>query len=356
MKILVLTRYSQLGSSSRYRFYKYIPLLQQKGFDFTVHELLGDNYINSLYNKTHLPIYEIIKKYVQRIFILLAKNRYDIIWLQQEAFPWIPSIFERALLKTNIPIVVDYDDAFFHRYDRHNSKIVRFFLKNKIDKIMIHSNVIVAGNQYLADRAIKNGSKKVVILPTVIDINLYHTRFQSEKKTFTIGWIGSPHNAKYILSIQSALKEVFNKGDVKIILVGSGEIKIDSLQLEIKKWNESTEVEEIRNFDVGIMPLEDNYWERGKCGFKLIQYMACSIPVIASPVGVNTKIVKHGVNGFLAENDNEWIKYFLILKSNEKLRTEMGRNGRTLVEENFTLQITSPQLEQIFRDVHVLKK
>lgn len=353
MKILVLTRYSSLGSSSRYRFYKYIPYLQPKGFDFTIHTLLGDKYINHLYCKTRLPFYEIIKEYLQRIFILLTKNRYDIIWLQQEAFPWIPAIFEKALLKTNIPIVVDYDDAFFHRYDRHNSKIVRFFLKNKIDQIMSISNVVVAGNQYLADRALKNKSKKVVILPTVIDINLYQTRFQSEEKLFTIGWIGSPHNAKYITTIQCALKEMSYYGDVKVILVGSGEIILEGLPLEIKEWNESTEVEEILNFDVGIMPLEDNYWERGKCGFKLIQYMACGIPVIASPVGVNTQIVKHGVNGFLAGNDNEWIKYLLILKNDEKLRTEMGRNGRKLVEENYTLQIIAPQLEQIFRDVQV---
>ena len=101
------------------------------------------------------------------------------------------------------------------------------------------------------------------------------------------------------------------------------------------------------------MPLADNYWERGKCGFKLIQYMACGIPVIASPIGVNTQIVKHGVNGFLAGNDKEWIKYFLILKKDEKLRTEMGRNGHKLVEENYSFQITAPQLEQIFRNIHV---
>lgn len=348
MKILVLTRYSSLGASSRYRFYQYIPYFQEIGAQITIEPLLGDNYINYLYNKTNVPLFEIIKKYFERTLLLLKKNNYDIIWLQQEAFPWLPAWFESALTKSKIPLIVDYDDAFFHRYDQHSSKAVRYLLKDKIDRVMNDADLVVAGNRYLADRAIKNKTKKVVILPTVVDINRYSTESFSDNKSFSIGWVGSPSTVKYLSVIQNALEEIYKLGDVKVVLVGSGLIEIENLQIEIRKWNESTEVKDIQSFDVGVMPLTDSLWERGKCGFKLIQYMACGKPVIASPIGVNVEIVKHGENGFLASNQKEWIKYFEILRNDRELRKQMGIAGRKLVEEKYSLQVSAPKLIQEF--------
>ena len=351
MKILVLTRYSSLGASSRYRFYQYIPYFQDQGAQITIEPLLGDNYINYLYNKTNIPLIEIIKKYFERIFSLLKKNKFDIIWLQQEAFPWLPAWFETALTKSKIPLIVDYDDAFFHRYDQHSSNAVKFFLKYKIDKVMNSADLVVAGNRYLSDRAIKNKTKKVVILPTVVDINCYSTESLSDDKLFTIGWIGSPSTAKYLFVIQNALEVIYKLGDVKVVLVGSGSMEMENLPLEIRKWNESTEVKDIQSFDVGIMPLTDSLWERGKCGFKLIQYMACGKPVVASPIGINAEIVKHGVNGFLANNQEEWVKYFEILRNDRDLRKRMGIAGRKLVEEKYSLQVNAPKLIQEFKNL-----
>jgi glycosyltransferase involved in cell wall biosynthesis len=189
----------------------------------------------------------------------------------------------------------------------------------------------------------------VEVLPTVVDLEKFQYKTQTEKETFTIGWIGSPHTAKYLNTIQSALKELSLKTDVKIIFVGSGDFVLDNVLYEKREWSESTEVEEIQEFDVGIMPLIDSPWERGKCGFKLIQYMASSKPVIASPVGVNVEIVKNGVNGFLAKNSEEWIKYFMVLKNNFNLRKEMSTAGRKIVEENYSLQIVAPKLTKIFK-------
>ncbi len=351
MKILVLTRYSSLGASSRYRFYQYIPYFQDQGAEITIQPLLGNNYINHLYKKTQLPFVEIIKKYLERIIILLKKNKYDIIWLQQEAFPWLPAWFERAFTKSKIPLIVDYDDAFFHRYDQHRSNAVKFFLKDKIDKVMNGADLVVAGNQYLSDRAIKNKTKKVIILPTVVDIDRYSTKSFTDNKFFTIGWIGSPSTAKYVSVIHNALREIYKQGDVRVVLVGSGFLKIENLPLEIKEWNETTEVKDIQSFDVGIMPLTDSLWERGKCGFKIIQYMACGKPVIASPVGVNVEIIQHSVNGFLANNSEEWIKYLTILKSDINLRMKMGAAGRKLAEDKYSLQLTAPKLFELFQNI-----
>jgi glycosyltransferase involved in cell wall biosynthesis len=351
MEILALTRYSTSGASSRFRFYQFIPFLEQYGWNVTVNALLKENYISFLYTKTPLPLFNIIESYFARVLLLLRKNRYDIIWLQQEAFPWIPAWFETALLKSNIPLVVDYDDAFFHRYDQHKSKIIQLLLKDKIDRVMNSADVVIAGNDYLAERAIKNNSKKVVILPTVVDIVNYKPVSHKKNGLFTIGWIGAPSTAKYIFTIQEALKEIALEDNVKIVFVGSGDIQMENVPVEIRKWDETTEVKEIQSFDVGIMPLDDTDWEKGKCGFKLIQYMACGKPVIGSPIGVNSKIIVDGENGYLANNIEEWIKYFRIIKNEYELRDKMGSVGRAWVEEKYSLQVIAPKLIQIFNNL-----
>lgn len=349
MKVLVLTRYTRLGASSRYRMFQYLPLLEKNGWQIEVHSLLGDKYINALYGKTSFPLFELIKSYWKRIRLLLKKEKYDLIWLQQEAFPWIPSYMETFLLNGKTPIVVDYDDAFFHRYDQHKNPLIRFFLRKKIDRIMEISSTVVVCNNYLAQRAKDSKAKRVELLPTVVDLNLYKLKTPSGKETFTIGWVGSPHTAKYLDAIKPILSELMEDENVKVSILGSGKYVLPGAQFI--NWTEETEIENIRTFDVGIMPLDNTSWERGKCGFKLIQYMACGIPVIASPIEINTKIVNHRVNGFLAETLDGWKEYFELLKDNVKLREEMGLQGRKTVEENYTLQVSTPKLMNILKSV-----
>lgn len=349
MKVLVLTRYSRLGASSRYRMFQYLPLLQKEDMQFEIHCLLGDNYINALYGKASFPLVEIIRSYSKRFWMLLNKGKYDLIWLQQEALPWLPSFAEMLLLRGKTPVVVDYDDAFFHRYDQHKNHLIRFLLRKKIDRIMEISSTVVVCNDYLALRAKDSNAKRVELLPTVIDLKLYKTKTQNDKKTFTIGWVGSPHTARYLDAVKPALYELMKDENVKVVILGSG--KYDLPGAQFIDWQEETEIENIRTFDVGIMPLDNTSWERGKCGFKLIQYMACGIPVIASPVEINKIIVNHSVNGFLAETEEGWSEYFKLLQKNTQLRLEMGLQGRKTVEANYTLEVAAPKLINILKSV-----
>ena len=351
MKLLILSRYGYSGSSSRYRIIQYLPFLEKEGWQITIHSLLDDNYVQKFYLKEPLPKADIIRSYLKRINILLHSEKYDLIWLQQEAFPWLPPFIETFLLKSKIPLVVDHDDAFFHRYDLHKWSIVRKILGKKIDRTMKLSNLVIVGNAYLAERA-SLSSQNVKILPTVIDILKYNPdqKFKEPHDKFIIGWIGSPPNACYVKNIEGPLGQFCNQFNGKLNIVGAGEAFETPFPFENIEWNEETEVDEIKKFDVGIMPLTDSPWERGKCGFKLIQYMACGIPVIASPVGVNNEIVKEGVNGFLANTDADWFKYLKILENNPDLRKQMGLNGRKLVEEKFTLQVNSPILTKLLKE------
>jgi glycosyltransferase involved in cell wall biosynthesis len=188
----------------------------------------------------------------------------------------------------------------------------------------------------------------VEILPSVIDLSKYPgIQGKTQEGLFTIGWIGSPSTTRHLLEAESALKQVCRNRDGKIVLIGAGENPFSGLMATIREWNEEHEAEEIGDFDVGIMPLPDNPWERGKCGFKLIQYMACGKPVVASPVGMNREIVVDGVNGFLASSREEWVRALERLKSDTVLCRTMGANGRRMVEEKYCLQVTAPRLHRL---------
>jgi len=328
--------------------FQFLPHLENKGIEYTIHVLLGDWYVNALYSGERISKLKIAASYFQRIKALLRRSTYDIIWMQQEAFPWIPAWIEKLILGKKKPIIVDYDDAFFHRYNMHPSKIIRTFLGKKIDRIMEHSSAVVAGNSYLANHAKESKAKSIVIIPTVVDTNIYTPSIDKQQDVFTIGWIGSPHTAKYLKVIENPLSILSKEKDTVISIVGSGPFSMDDCPLQIIKWSEADEVSLIQQFDVGVMPLSDNPWERGKCGFKLIQYMACGIPVIASPVGVNSSIVQQGINGYLANSDEEWITCILKLKNSPELRNEMGRAGRRMAEEKYSLHVAFLQLISLF--------
>jgi glycosyltransferase involved in cell wall biosynthesis len=350
MKILILPRYEHQAASSRYRFYQYIPYLKAQGWEVTVKPLLSNNYIKYLYEKIPLPVSEILLGYFERIIQILNKKKFDLIWLQQEAFPWIPSFIENIIVSRKTKIVADYDDAFFHRYDQNKNLIVRSLLKDKIDSVMEYSNMVLAGNNYLLERA-KLNNKNVKLFPTVVDTNTFKNINPIKDDVFTIGWIGSPGTSKYIKLIEDVLKEVSLEKDIRINLIGANNIKINGVSLNHIKWDQNTEVEEISKFDVGIMPLPDNPWERGKCGFKLIQYLSCKVPVIGSPVGVNRDIISNGFNGFQANSTDEWIKYLRLLKNDKKSALNMGENGRKFVEEKYSLQRNVVKLIDYFNEI-----
>ncbi len=350
MKILILPRYEPQAASSRYRFYQYIPYLNAKRWEVTVKPLLSNNYIKYLYYKTPLPVTEIIQGYFKRIIQLLNKKKFDLIWLQQELLPWIPSVFENILVRGDIKIVADYDDAFFHRYDQSKSLFIRSLLRNKIDSVMKYADMVLAGNNYLLERAELN-NRKVILFPTVVDLNKFKNSNPIKDDFFTIGWIGSPGTSKYLQIIEDALKEVSLDEDIRINLIGANKIKINGVSINHIQWDENTEVEEISKFDIGIMPLPDNPWERGKCGFKLIQYLSCNVPVIGSPVGVNKDIIINGVNGFQANSTDEWIKYIRLLKNDKELMLKMGRNGRRFVDKKYSLQKNAVKIIDYFSEL-----
>jgi glycosyltransferase involved in cell wall biosynthesis len=352
MKILLLSRYDRLGASSRHRSYQYLAYLRSLGHVVEVSPLLSNLYVQRLYSGERRPIVEIGIAYMHRITQLLKSSSYDLIWLEYEAFPWVPHWLEVLLSgpASKIPCVVDYDDAIYHRYDQHASSLVRQVLGKKIDCVMREAALVIAGNEYIATRARNAGAKRVEIIPTVVNLDRYPVQPVPLNDMFTIGWIGTPQTWHYLMEVREALKTVCEGGMARVVIVGPTAINLEGVPFETRPWKEETEIQEISKFDVGIMPLVDSPWERGKCGYKLIQYMACSRPVIASPIGVNSSIVEHGTNGYLARSSEEWTTSLKALQANRSLRNRMGLAGRTKVEKHYCVSVMAPQFAQLLAD------
>ncbi len=342
MKIYIFTKYTHLGASSRYRTFQYLPSLKQCGHTAVVSPLFDDAYLARKYKSGKAHPLDVVRALFRRLLGVFKVPRQSIVLIEYELLPYCPAVLERWLVWRGCRIVVDYDDAIFHNYDTHRFFWVRALLSRKIATVMRIADRVIVGNEYLAEYAQAAGASHLDILPTVIDLDRYkHSISSGDKPLFTIGWLGSPSTARYLNLIQPALAELCKNSVIRIRLIGSEPINLDGVPAEFIPWTESGEVNDICALDVGIMPLPDEPWAKGKCGFKLIQYMACGIPVVASPVGVNSKIVCHGQEGYLADTNDEWIDALRQLASSPQLRGRMGLAGRHKVEAHYCLQVTA---------------
>ena len=352
MKILLLSRYPRIGASSRLRTIQYLPYLVREGIEVQAIPFFDDAHLHALYSgspkKTSSVAY--ISNRVRQIWVRPAP---DMVWVEYEALPWIPWLIERAVLPRGVPIVSGYDDAIFRRYDTHRIGAVRAILGRKIEHVMAASDLVMAGNPVISDYAHCAGAQRVERVPTVVDLDSYAVRATAfDENTLRVGWIGTPETWQALAHpIHKVLDPLLaNRGALFRAVGASMEVETTGT-LEILPWAEDTEVSLIQSMDIGVMPLPDTPWTRGKCGYKLIQYMACGLPVVASPVGVNKDIVEHGVNGFLATSEDEWRLAIDTLLSDAELRGRMGAAGRKKIEEHYSLQVWGPRVASLLRSV-----
>jgi glycosyltransferase involved in cell wall biosynthesis len=348
IRLMLLPRYDRQGASSRLRSYQFIPFLTEVGIDVEIFPFFHSGYLAALYRKGHRSFGNVLTSYIARLRTLVRGREYDAVWLEKEVFPWIPFLFERGFLRRH-RIIVDYDDAIFHNYDENKSAIIRRVLGTKIDHVMQSASLVTVGNSYLAARAERAGARRIEYLPTVVDTARY-SAVGACKARCNIGWIGTPKTAAYLHLVQPALRNINKAYGARAVLIGSGAIKL-GVPAEIHSWFEDTEAQKLTAIDIGIMPLPDEPWERGKCGYKLIQYMAAGIPVVASPVGVNVDIIRDGVNGFLASSVAEWETALTKLACDADLRTTMGMAGRAMIEQRFSTRVVAPKLAKLIREV-----
>lgn len=352
IKALALPKYGRMGASSRLRFAQYLPWLLQDGVQITAQPLLSDELLLTRYRRGSYGLWPLLRAYAGRWKTLLQRRHFDVLWIEKEALPWLPLWLELALLR-GVPYVLDYDDAIFHNYDQHPNSWVRRLFGRRLDRLMAGATLVVGGNHYLAQRARDAGAPWVEVVPTVIDLERYAYMPKNQAvvpaadKLPRIVWIGSPATVHYLQMLHEPLRALAERHSYVLRVIGGGAVELPGVQVEVLPWSEATEVDNISTCDVGVMPLLDSPWERGKCGYKLIQYMACGLPVVASNVGVNPDIVQEGENGFLANTPHEWVAALGKLLSNQSLRAQMGLAGRQLVERTYCIQQTGPRMAKL---------
>lgn len=349
MKLSLLTRYDDVGASSRVRFEQYRAPLQAMRPDWTIvrQSLLDGRYLARKYAGQRVAG-DVARCYLARARFLAAHERGGVWWLEKELWPWAPAWLEQSVLRGQ-RFVLDLDDAIFHNYDLHRLGPARALYGHKIDRLMAAADLVTAGNDYIAERARRAGARWVEVLPTVIDLDRYpapQTPPGLDDGVLRIGWIGSPTTAPYLQTIAPALRQLGAERRVRLVAIGAGPLDLPGIDLELLPWQQQAEAQMLGRCDIGIMPLTDTPWERGKCGYKLIQYMACGLPVIGSPVGANRRIVADGEDGFLAADNAQWLAALRRLVDDAALRRRFGAAGRRKVEQHYCYQVTAPRLAQ----------
>ena len=350
----MLSKYARNGASSRLRVFQYQPMLEQRGFSFQTSPFFDGKYVDDLYAGRKTSLLSYLAYYVQRLSILVSiatgHKKFDVVWVEKETFPYLPAVFERVIRASGIPYVLDYDDAIFHNYDIHRLSVIRWSLGRKLDRLLQNSAAVMAGNEYLADYARQHGAPSVYSIPTVVDTTRYDVDYERPIGPVRVGWIGTPYTVRYLNRLLPTLTAASAVVDLKLVTIGAPQLDSPSgLDIEQHDWSEETESGLLASIDIGIMPLPDEPFERGKCGYKLIQYMASGCAVVASPVGVNCQIVTSDV-GFLANTDDEWMHAIVTLASDPAKRGAMGQNGRRKIVEHYSLSSNVTKIEKILDD------
>lgn len=288
--------------------------------------------------------------FLKRFALLFRIHGYHLVFIHREALPLGPPIIEYII--SNIlkkKIIYDFDDAIWIQNTSENNSIAgKLKYHQKVKLICKWSWKVSCGNDFLADFA-KKFNARIYINPTTIDISYHKPKtINTSNQQITIGWTGSHSTIKYLKPLESILKELDNRYSIKIMIISNQKPDWDFVNYDFIKWNKEKEIEQLDNIDIGIMPLDDSVWEKGKCGFKALQYMAMKKPAIVSNVGVNENIINHGLNGFLCNNPEDWLSYLTDLISSESLRKSMGEEGRKKVIESYSVQSNTDLFLSLF--------
>lgn len=350
-RILIIVHHRKNRSpGQRYRIEQYLEALEAAGHTITFSNLLNEKDDKDFYAAGNIPgkVRVLLKCAWIRTLDMIRAHRYSHIYVYREAFPLGSTFFERAMKAlSRAKLIFDFDDAIWiPDVSEGNRKFAWMKDPGKTAKLSRLADTVSVGNQYLAAYA-KQFNQQVVIIPSTIDMQLYSIQPSSgENDKICIGWSGSPttiQHFKPIIPVLKKLKEKFPQ--VAFCVLGDPSYSDQNLIIQGIQWTPEKEVPVISGFDIGIMPLPDNEWAKGKCGMKGLQYMALGIPTILADVGTNKEIIQDGLNGFLAQSEEEWFDKLSLLITDIALRKKLGEAGKQTVIERYS---TTSQLQKYF--------
>lgn len=366
MKILFLTQYGALAASSRTRVFHYLPYLKKNGHHCEVIAVLPAANISSaqilvtrqLWRKLIYYIWAFWRTLICGLKVRWRAGRCDLVFLQKVIFP-APLRWLFRFCRT--PIVYDFDDAIFTTEVRHQNWLAA--RKNRRNAIGVPAMLQLASlaiieNEYTASFAARYCAHTAIITGP-IDTDRYSPKPRVETRPeVVLGWIGSASTLAYLTMLRTALENLgrdFEHVCLHVVGAQAG-IELECMRVVAKAWSPEEEVEDLRSFDIGLMPMPDDEWTRGKGGYKLLQYMAMALPVVTSPVGINRQIVSDGQEGFWAETTGQWQEKIGCLIKDLELRRRMGRAGREKMQREYSLDKAQRRLEELLIETAEQKK
>jgi glycosyltransferase involved in cell wall biosynthesis len=329
--------------SQRFRVELYERFMKQDGIDYTIAPFMDVTTWNILYKggSTFQKALGIVKGYLYRWkTILFDVPRYDYIFVHREAAPMGPPVFEWIIAKLwRKKMIFDFDDAIWIPNTSAENKWIAWFKAFwKIALICKWSYKVTGGNQFLCSFALQH-NPNTILLPTCVDVELYHNKIKEHHTGHvTVGWTGSQSTLFYLDMLLPIIQELQEEISFTFLVIANKDPNLPLKDYKFIPWSEQTEVEDLLQMDVGVMPLEPDAWSEGKCGFKLIQYLSLGIPAVASPVGVNRIIIDDNINGYCAVTKEEWKKYLQLLIKDAPLRKQLGSKGREKIVQQYSVQ------------------
>ncbi len=353
-KILFISPYPpHRVASQRFRFEQYLSQLTKNGVSYTTEPFFSEEGYRAFYQRGNLvsKIRAIVHSYVKRYLLLLRLRKYTFIFIHREATPLGPPIIEWVIAKVlRKKIIYDFDDAIWLTDNTSESRFEKFLRwRRKVASVCRWSYRVSCGNGYLAEYA-RQFNTQVVVNPTTIDTDATPIRSTpSHESKVTIGWTGSYSTLKYFRQLVPTLQALHRQYPAVDFIVIADQDPVPALSnYHFIRWAADTEKADLLRFDIGIMPLPDDPWTKGKCGFKALQYMAIGIPAVVSPVGANCEIVRHDVEGYWSTTPDEWFSHLEALILDPDKRLAMGKRGRERVERYYSLSANKDNFLSLF--------
>lgn len=350
-RLVAYPRYSRLGASSRVRMFQFEEILNKSGWEVSFYPFSDDLFLRSRYQGEKAWV-SVGVSYWRRILSLREMKTADLVWVEKEFVPWAPSWIEKALIPYRGKVVYDFDDAVHEQFRDNPHAAVRVVLRNKILNTVVKSAGVLAGNSTLHKYFSTELGVDSLLVPSTIDIKRIAPAEETlidETRPFVFGWIGTPVTYEaYVEPLLPMFESVAENLGAEFQVIGVPEPSEHPEIVKYFPWSLEEEARLLQGLDVGIMPLRDDSWSRGKCGYKLLQYMAVGKAVIASPVGVNAEIVSHGKTGYLVREESDWVSYLTMLAEDRILSAAMGKKGYAKVSSNYSLQNLGRQLVDYF--------
>lgn len=328
--------------SQRFRFEQYLELLEGEGYVIDFHPFIDQKTWETLYAPGNYlkKVGGMLRSFLRRWCLLPKLRKSDYIFIHREAAQLGPPIFEWIIAKVlRKKYIYDFDDAIWlPNYSATNAQFHRLKAYWKVKYCMKWAHQISAGNRYLANYA-KQFNPNVSVIPTTIDLINYHNQLTDyDQEELVIGWTGTHTTMHYLDEIVPVLADLEKEFPFTFTVISNVEPTYALKSLRFVKWNKETEIEDLAKFSIGIMPLREDQWSEGKCGFKGLQYMALGIPALLSPVGVNKEIISHKENGYLLSSPEEWKETIKSLLTDKALREKIGKSGRKTIRERYSVE------------------